>query len=135
MLTKVQAAAIAEDRLCRQREQHLEARNKRARRISWWYQVPGLRILQPHEQESLFSTANLVVVKKSVFWAAYVMVLLSLAAVWQWAIPHTPAYTFPILAAVPLIFGLVMFPFVRSELRKLVQSSRATCSDAESRHS
>jgi hypothetical protein len=55
MLTPEQASAIADAVLAEQRGRIAVSRNRRARRVHWFYQVPGLSSREPYEQADLFA--------------------------------------------------------------------------------
>lgn len=122
MLTKDQANTMSDALLAPKREQLVESRNRRVRRVAWLYQVHGLRALQPDEQAQLFSAAEKAVASSVAFWMALASFWLAVAAVWYWGTPATPTYT--LAAGLAALFGasLVRLPFLRTKLRKLIDT-------------
>lgn len=122
MLTKDQANIVSDALLASQREQHVESMNRRARGVSWFYQVNGLRTLQPYEQDQLFSAAGRFVAKKVSLWAALASFWLAVATVWYWGTPSTPIYTWVALFTYWFGTSLIRLIFLRRELSKLIDS-------------
>jgi hypothetical protein len=130
MLTKEQANLIADEALAQQRSEHLELRNRRARRVSWPYRVPGLVSRQPFEQAELLDAAERLVARSVTFWTAEAGWLILAATIWHWETPRGPGYG--VLAGIVLATGmrLIHIPFVRRQLAKLVGAVESKSRDA-----
>jgi len=129
MLTPEQANAIADAALAQQRRELLESRNRRARRVGWLYQVPGLASREPYEQAELLAAAERRVAKSVPYWCTAIVWLGLLALAWYWAAPR------PALSALGGVVGVlgtqwVRMPFVRRQLAKLVSAPSDERSDA-----
>lgn len=119
MLTREQANVIADAALAQQRKELLEIRNRRARRVSWFYQVAGLASLEPYEQAEMLTSAEQRAAKSVPYWCAAIVWLSVLALTWYWLFPH-PALSVLVGAVGILGTQWVRFPFVRTQLVKLV---------------
>ena len=122
MLTTDQANTIADEALAQQRREHLDSRNRRARRVHWVYQIRGLALRQPFEQAELFVAAQRRVINNALFWACEVAWLCLVASAWYGATPRT--VPFILLAGLGAFLGihLVHVPFMRTELTKLLSA-------------
>jgi hypothetical protein len=129
MLTAEQANAIADEALAQQRRDLLASRNRRARRVSWFYKVPCLASCEPFQQADLFAAAERRVAKSLPYWSTAIAWLCLLAGTWYWAAPRPALST---LFGVVAILGIqwVRIPFVRRQLTQLVSASSGERSDA-----
>ena len=119
MLTKEQAVAVGDEVLAQQRRDLLESKNRRARRVGWVYQVPGLSARQPFEQAEMFVEAGRRVAKSVPYWSVAMSWLCLTATTWYWA---TPGDALSPLFAAAAVLGIQWFriAFVRKQLTQLV---------------
>jgi hypothetical protein len=119
MLTPGQAVAFADTVLEQQKRDHLEARNRRAAPVRWFYRVAGLSDLEPWQQAELVAEAAWRAVRSLGFWAVLsVCVALVVAAGLLWTDRKPLAY---LLCPVILLFGKTVHAwFVRRKLAEML---------------
>ena len=128
MTTKEQAIQAAEDILAFQRVALIEARNARARRVSWYFRVAGLGKKEPYMQEELFNQAALRVASRPTFWFAQIVWIAAVTVVWYWFLPSATAMS--IVTFLVAIFGMhaMRVPLVRRQLVSLLQAESSLAS-------
>lgn len=129
MLTPEQAKVIADVALEQQRKDFLDKLNRRARRVVWYYQVPGLASLEPFEQAKLLTVAQWRVIKTVPYWFAVIVWLCVLASSWYWTAPRSVIAPFFVIIGI-LGMQWVRISFVRKQLSTLTNTPNGKCSEA-----
>lgn len=122
MLTKEQANLIADETMARQRKIS-EERKYRRLRIAYWYQVAGLRSLEPEKQFELFRYAKRLVIKDIYCW---ILLTLFFSCIGYWfylGFPQSMKFAFGAVICAYLGSTLIRLPFLRWYLTKLVQAA------------
>jgi hypothetical protein len=124
MLTPEQASVIADAVLEEQRGRIVASKNRRARRVRWFYQVPGLSSREPYAQADLFAAARLRVSKSVPYWCAVTVWLGLFALAWYWVAPRPALGALSGVVSVCVVW-MIRIPFLRSQLADLVSETNS----------